>query len=833
MTEIKIYRGNQIGGCITEIHTGSTRILIDFGEELPGSGNGEAFAFPWEKRKVDAVFFTHYHGDHIGRFWQVPEEIPLYMSELSWDVLVNIHEYLKENLPWLAKREGVTGTEAARLRQEAEKHGAMVDILKESGAHREEKRIHTFRPHEGKRIEIGDISVTPFWVDHSAADACMFLIETPDKRILHTGDFRGHGIQGENGHTLWEAVKGIKPIDILITEGTMMSRRNERPYAEADLRKDAGRLFAEHRHVFLIISSTNLDSISTFYQAAKENHLSMYGYNPYVGHQIKTLGEYADKRWDGPKMEDVERIRPRDGSQLNKMKEKGFVAIIKANELGEQLIQEFQDCKPVIVYSMWQGYYERKLDTALCNFVDACKEKHIPVYPLTDRSYGPMHTSGHADPKLIAQLIRAADPQKLFPIHTEDAKAFLNLNIPENLKNELKKRLEEEQMVTREETKTEGYSKENDCRCLSGDALEKFRPGQPYHKFVELVKKHLDKDKLIFCFRGNSGDQGTAIIYYKNHVAFAINAKGDVTFNFDHARYLEKWKDQKDALEGYGYTFVQHEETFQKKMHKNKRGTVSYSYHIGTVTMAAAKAEALTEDGLKELYEEHIKVMIESFFCAKREKRYDYFREAVTGEKRLAGRELTEKVAQQELFLALKSLHGYYAYDLEFSQPHAKDLGSKNQPDMMAIRFNGDGKPERLVFVEVKSKADAFNGSSGLKEHINGMENYPDWLLSVRGKDACHILEQYDLLGLIKEKPHRPFVEAEFMKLPKESLLIFTGDAVDELEKPHEAGGVSWEDFLKGEEDRGGAGYELLKGAIPPISLNGKDEEPVVYRKEL
>lgn len=249
--------------------------------------------------------------------------------------------------------------------------------------------------------------------------------------------------------------------------------------------------------------------------------------------------------------------------------------------------------------------------------------------------------------------------------------------------------------------------------------------------------------------------------------------------------------------------------------------------------MAAAKAEALTEDGLKELYEEHIKVMIESFFCAKREKRYDYFREAVTGEKRLAGRELTEKVAQQELFLALKSLHGYYAYDLEFSQPHAKDLGSKNQPDMMAIRFNGDGKPERLVFVEVKSKADAFNGSSGLKEHINGMENYPDWLLSVRGKDACHILEQYDLLGLIKEKPHRPFVEAEFMKLPKESLLIFTGDAVDELEKPHEAGGVSWEDFLKGEEDRGGAGYELLKGAIPPISLNGKDEEPVAYRKEL
>lgn len=57
MTEIKIYRGNQIGGCITEIWTGSTRILIDFGEELPGSGNKEPFAFPWEEHPVDAVFF--------------------------------------------------------------------------------------------------------------------------------------------------------------------------------------------------------------------------------------------------------------------------------------------------------------------------------------------------------------------------------------------------------------------------------------------------------------------------------------------------------------------------------------------------------------------------------------------------------------------------------------------------------------------------------------------------------------------------------------------------------------------------------------------------------
>lgn len=784
MTEIKIYRGNQIGGCITEIWTGSTRILIDFGEELPGSGNKEPFAFPWEEHPVDAVFFSHYHGDHIGRFWQVPEETPLYMSELSWDVLANIHEYLKENLPRLAKRKGEA--EAVRLRQEAEKHGEILDILKEAGPHRGEKRIHTFRPHEGKRIEIGDISVTPFWVDHSAADACMFLIETSDKRILHTGDFRGHGIQGENGRTLWEAVEGVKPIDVLITEGTMMSRQNERPYSEADLRKDADRLFAEHRHVFLIISSTNLDSISTFHQAAKERHLSMYCYNPYVEHQIKTLGEYTGKHWDGPKMEDVERIRPWDDSQIAEMKRAGFVAIIKANELGEQLVREFQGCKPVIVYSMWQGYYLRKLDTALCGFVDICKRKHIPIYPLTDRSYGPMHTSGHASPELIAKLIRAADPKELFPIHTEDAQAFLQLDIPENLKNELEKRLEEKQMATRDEATAKGYSEKEDHRYLSEGALGKFLPGGNHRAFVELVQK---TPELAFCFRGNSGNQAT--IYYRNHIVFRILSEGNVQFNFGHARYMKEADQLKKTLSDFGFKFKENQKA-------------------GTVSMPAETAAKMTLEDLKKLFYCYIKPMIDTFSDEKR---------------------LTEKAVQHQLFLhpnCKKLENGYFIYDLEFSQPHAKDLGSKNQPDMMAIRFNGDGKPERLVFVEVKSKPEAMYGESGLKKHIDGMESYPEWLLPIRREDAYYILNQYIQLELL-EAPSRPFVKAEFMELPQESLLVFTGKAVDELKKQHEKGGGSWEGFLKEK------GYQPPeKGVLLSISLNGKDEEPVTaYRKDL
>lgn len=54
--DIKVYQGNQIGGCITVISTNKTRIVIDFGESLPGSEIVENIEFDWKKEKADAVF---------------------------------------------------------------------------------------------------------------------------------------------------------------------------------------------------------------------------------------------------------------------------------------------------------------------------------------------------------------------------------------------------------------------------------------------------------------------------------------------------------------------------------------------------------------------------------------------------------------------------------------------------------------------------------------------------------------------------------------------------------------------------------------------------------
>ena len=99
--DIKVHRGlEQIGGCITEISTVSSRVFIDFGQNLPGNGEPTTpeqdklmvkNIFATNAKTYEAVFYTHGHEDHIGALPYILKQmnVPLYATRLTMALIEN------------------------------------------------------------------------------------------------------------------------------------------------------------------------------------------------------------------------------------------------------------------------------------------------------------------------------------------------------------------------------------------------------------------------------------------------------------------------------------------------------------------------------------------------------------------------------------------------------------------------------------------------------------------------------------------------------------------------------------------------------------------------
>lgn len=450
MTDIRIYQGNQIGGCVTVItgtYKGKThRIMVDYGSSLAGSETKKDFDYPWDDEPVDAVFFTHYHGDHVGRIMEIPEHIPLYMGPIAQQTMINIQEALgnSNRVP------------------NAKEHLKEAELLKS-------ERVRCFHYNGSYFDTIKDIpgfSIEPYSVDHSAYDAYMFLIETDDESrktgkyvTLHTGDFRGHGRRGQKMIALINSYVhrfGRRKVDALVIEGTMMSRSKEKVLTEPQMQYKAAKYLSNHKYAFLVCSSTNVDSLTSFYQAAQmaayPGKRYMYVYSTYFLRQLRlysnTAGAFSEvyrfEHTDLINFEADYKYGPFDDSitQLESMEKYGFIATIRPEEFCEEYIDTFVDAykagtikeMPVIIYSMWDGYIEKGNKAAKPEWIDFFErqeQKGVKVYHL--------HTSGHATPRMLAQVINAVNPQdEIIPMHTEKPEEFKNLPIKAQLKDRIK-----------------------------------------------------------------------------------------------------------------------------------------------------------------------------------------------------------------------------------------------------------------------------------------------------------------------------------------------------------------------------------------------------------
>ncbi len=92
----------------------------------------------------------------------------------------------------------------------------------------------------------------------------MFVIEAEGKRVLYTGDFRMHGLRH---HVLDKLVNTyIGEVDVLITEGTSLSRDADKYISEAAVLEDISSYIQDGKYVFVMCSSTNIDRIMGIWQ---------------------------------------------------------------------------------------------------------------------------------------------------------------------------------------------------------------------------------------------------------------------------------------------------------------------------------------------------------------------------------------------------------------------------------------------------------------------------------------------------------------------------------------------------------------------------------------
>jgi ribonuclease J len=395
--QIKVHRGtHQIGGTVTEIKTDKARLIIDMGYDLPSAERKENTTLDIDgvtsgTPNCDAVLITHYHGDHVGAFESVLAGIPIYMGHIAKQVFATVQRVLKTKL--------------------------------DKG---NPERVDEFKTFEsGKPLWFGDIKVTPVTVDHSAFDAYMLLIEADGKRVLHTGDFRMHGARGRKMPLVFETF--AKNIDVLITEGTMMSRRTEKVLTEHEMGRQAKELLRDNKHVFVLCSSTNIDSIAEFYSAAIANkRVFVVCEDDFQNEILRIITENSKSSFYDFSRKKVYTYSR--GEKINKyMDDSGFCFIGRTNFVTGQALQAFPD--NLLIYSMWKGYLDKKHPA-----FDQYKSDFIDKAIVGGSRLVHLHTSGHATAEQIKQVCEITKAKVVLPIHSEQPEAFLDLGIIAEIK---------------------------------------------------------------------------------------------------------------------------------------------------------------------------------------------------------------------------------------------------------------------------------------------------------------------------------------------------------------------------------------------------------------
>jgi ribonuclease J len=412
-----IHRGTkEIGGSCVELQSKETRIIIDLGMPLVNAQNQhfnsrllEGKSIPelidshvlpsisglyiGEEKAIDAVLISHAHQDHYGLLRYINPAIPVFMSQGA-QALIEASDLF---IPTKANPRNVTVFE------------------------------------KWKSFNIGDLSITPYLVDHSAFDAVAFLIKGEEKKILYSGDFRGHGRK----RILFDnmILHPIKNIDYLLLEGSMLGRGEGQYQDERAVEDKMVSMFKDKQNIaFVFCSSQNIDRIVSIYRAVKHTGqtLVINLYTAYILNSLKSISDNLPQYWwpnvrviyfkyhaetlvnSGLKSFLNDCMRSKIEKKDLNLSKKKIVLIARDNYDFKELLSHIDDFTGAqAIYSLWEGYLEDS------DLGDRLKQKGI--------SLESVHTSGHATERDLQKLAKAFSPRCLIPIHTFQPEKYPSL----------------------------------------------------------------------------------------------------------------------------------------------------------------------------------------------------------------------------------------------------------------------------------------------------------------------------------------------------------------------------------------------------------------------
>jgi ribonuclease J len=416
---ITLHRPNQIGGCITEIESAAgTKIFIDLGHNLPKGGEDAPDEFDSDEAILEltsgaqAILYTHIHGDHIGLFNHVPDGMKQYIGPLAKSLMLHKFQHMRK-IP--GKKE-----------------------LYESYI----KQLEQFEIYDkGHEFKIGDITVTPFQVSHSAADSYMLRIDCDGKTILHTGDFRDHGYMGTGVFKVLEPFHIKDNVVVLITEGTNIGNTSKSMRKESELKKEFSDVIKQYKYVFVICSSTDADRLESIYAANKQSMKRPFVTDDYQKTTMDIISNYADKERPFYHFDQIPiyTYSPTVDKMNWMMENIGFIMLIRRSEKFQGYLDKIlQFCKPeqtCLVYSQYHGYIDNREGNTAFN-----PETYAFIQQFKDRGFAfrEIHTSGHASAHTIKKLIETINPkQAIIGIHKDEGQTLESLGLSDELKNKI------------------------------------------------------------------------------------------------------------------------------------------------------------------------------------------------------------------------------------------------------------------------------------------------------------------------------------------------------------------------------------------------------------